>query len=279
MNRITLCAVAAASLALAGALLPSRSVAEPRDEAAFTYYSYSFNSPGNAYGPWYVENFSNRDYFHKGSVGFEFENESTLDRLNPHTGQYIVLDNYYDWTPGFFTYASVGVGTAQPFPSSSLFLEGDFHVLRSAPLLIGLGGDVTRDFTGVSERYLSIGPTYYWPHFNASLRYHPLTASNGNSSAATDVALEYGDEGRSLTDLTIEAGGSLLAVQSNGISTLAPGERNFSFDLEHKQWVSSHGGYRVGVTYAHLTDRATGNLIYTQHGIVLGAFTSFGTNR
>jgi len=278
MNRIVLCAIAAAAVAAIGQL-PGRALADPRNEASFTYYDYSFSSPGNAYGPWYVENFTNRDYFHKGSVGFAFENESTQDRLNPHTGQYIVLDNYYDWSPTFFTYAAVGIGTAQPFPSSNLFLEGDFHVLRSAPLIIGLGADVARDFTGVSERYLSIGPTYYWPHFNASLRYHPLIASNGNASAATDLALEYGDEGRALTDLTVEAGGSLLSVQQNGVSTLAPGERNLSFDLEHKQWTSARGGYRVGVTYAHLTDRSTGAQIYTQRGVVIGVFRSFGNDR
>jgi hypothetical protein len=147
------------------------------------------------------------------------------------------------------------------------------------PLLLGVGANATRDISGIDEHYLSIGPTYYWPHFNATVRYLPLWTSDGGSSAATDVALEYGDEGRALTDLTVQAGGSLLAVQQNGATVIMPGERNLSFDLEHKQWVSDHGGYRIGAIYAQLANRATGAPIYWQRGLVLGLFTDFGPDR
>jgi len=273
---LKLFAVACAAAAFAW---PQASAALPRNEADLTYYGYWFTSPGSLYGPWSVENFSFRHYDGNGSVGFSVENEATHDRLNPHVGQYVVVDNYHDWSRRFYTYASVGLGTGQPFPSSSLFLEGDIHVDGDAPLLLGVGANATRDISGITEHYLSIGPTYYWPHFNATVRYLPLWASDGSSSAATDVALEYGDEGRSLTDLTVQAGGSLLAVEQNGVMTIAPGERSFTVDLEHKQWISERGGYRVGAIYGHLTNRATGAPIYTQQGAVLGVFTSFGPPR
>jgi hypothetical protein len=65
-------------------------------------------------------------------------------------------------------------------------------------------------------------------------------------------------------------------VLGEGLLPTFPGVDSFSFQLDYKRWISTHGGFTAGLGVAHLTDVNPSGLIYVQRGVNLGFFEDFG---
>ncbi|HXW76853.1 MAG TPA: hypothetical protein VEJ20_05515, partial [Candidatus Eremiobacteraceae bacterium] len=126
-----------------------------------------------------------------------------------------------------------------------------------------------------SDHYLSVGPTYYWPGVDASLRLIPTYGPRQRKSVALLAAVTAGELGKATTTMVVQSGVENPVLGENLLPIL-PGVNSFEFQVDYKRWVSSRAGFTAGLGIAHLTDVNPSSLIYVQRGINLGIFEDFG---
>src|ERR1700722_34680 len=142
--------------------LSGKVIADPVAQADLLWSTYNFTSPGDAYGARNSQELRTRFPLVSDSPGIDVLNQNDANRVSPEHGRYIVVDDYHQFKGGSFGYLSLGAGSGNTVPLHNLYAEADLKVLRSAPLVLGLGGDVTTNANGVVERYVSVGPTFYF---------------------------------------------------------------------------------------------------------------------
>lgn len=242
---------------------------------ALSWNGYGFTSPGNAFGPWTIVDFQYRATVTRGSIGLEAAGRNDADKASPQRGLNLVLDNYHDFSPSFYTYAAAGVGSA-PYPKQTLYLEGDVKTLPSKALAFGLGGKVTTNDDGSVQHSLSTGPAYYWPRVTASYRYEPLWSSNGSFTNQHLAAFTFGEYTNNEVSLTAQTSVGTEANRVAGLLGAVQGQRAFAVEVRDKRWLTKRSGVIVGVNYSRVSDAVTGNLVFENRGLILGAFAHLG---
>jgi len=198
------------------------------------------------------------------------------DQLAPTHSFGTVLDDYHTWSPRFFTYAAVGLAAGTVLPNRSFYVEGDEKVGRSLTTVLGGGVGVVVNPNGLVQRYVNLGPTFYWNNFNVTLRYLQ-TFTSGRVGAGTGIAtIQSGQTGKTISTLTLLAGDQ----PPNGIAEASQpvvfGQRTVLADFEVKHWIGTKGGILAGVQVERLNDRMTGTMLYARRGITLGIFRNIG---
>jgi YaiO family outer membrane protein len=236
----------------------------------------SFTSPGNLYGPWNNITLSDREKIGNDKPGIAIVDQTDSDSGGPTHSLEVVLDDYHDWSPKFFTYAAVGVSSGDLLPTRNAYLEGDAKLGRLGATVVGFGGGVVVNPNGVVQNYLNMGPTWYHNNFNITLRWLPTFTSGRMGTSTGILTAANGAEGVSITTLTLLAGNQ----PPNGVfTTTIPnqiGQRALLGSLDFKHWINRKGGYDVGVALERLTDSATGNMIYIRRALSLGVFFEVG---
>jgi YaiO family outer membrane protein len=246
----------------------------PQSEVLVSGDAYDFTSPRSSMGTWAGEQFQFRSWDGPDTIGLGIANRVDANTPRMTAGSEAVLDDYYDWSKAFSTYAAIGIGDA-PFANGTAYLESDFRMLASRRLLLGLGGGETHISGNRSDQYLSIGPTYYWPGVDASLRFIPTYGPRQRTSTALLAAVTAGELGRATTTMVVQSGVENPVVGEGLLPTL-PGVNSFDFQLDYKRWISARGGLSAGLGIAHLTDVNPSALVYVQRGVNLGIFEDFG---
>ncbi len=250
--------------------LRSVAAADPNAEVDALWTTYGFTSPQNAYGPWNAQELRTRFHLGRNAPGVDLINQNDANAVDPQHGQYVVVDDYYQIHNGFFAYAAVGAGSGNTFPLRSAYGEVDLQVLRSSPLLIGAGADVTSSADGTVQRYFSIGPTYYFNGGDVTLRYLPTASSNNANGASGLFALQLGAESIRSTVLTVQYGNSPPFLARGGALALGTGERAVNVDLTFKRPLRRNLGLIYGLDFAHVVDAASGDAVYIRRGVSLG---------
>lgn len=251
-------------------LLPCRAFADPGAEADFLWSTYGFTSPGNAYGQRNAQELRARLHLASDSPGIDVLNQNDANPAFPQHGQYITIDDYHQFRDGSFGYLSLGAGSGNSVPLHNLYAEMDLKVLRSTPLVFGLGGDVTSSSDGVVERYLSVGPTYYFNGGDVTLRYMPTSVSNGTASSSGEFSLELGPNSRRSMLLLVQYGNSPPFLAQNGIIVAGVSQRAVDVDLVLKNRIRGNLRILCGFDFTHVVDAANGNPMYTRRGLSLG---------
>lgn len=246
----------------------------PQSELSLTGNAYDFTSPRSALGTWAGEQAQFRSWDGPDTIDLDVANRVDANVPRMTAGSEAVLDDYHDWSDAFSTYAAFGIGDA-PFANGSAYLESDFRMLASRRLMLGIGGGETHIAGSSSDRYVSIGPTYYWPGVDVSLRFIPTYGPRQRKSTALLAAVTAGELGRATTTMIVRSGVE-DPVYGAGLSPTLPGVDSFNFQLDYKRWLSAHGGFSAGLGIAHLTDVDPSGLIYVQRGVNLGFFEDFG---
>lgn len=246
----------------------------PHDELLFAGDAYDFTSPKSNLGTWAGEQVQFRSWDGPDTIGISFANRVDSNVPRQTAGSQGVLDDYHNWSSDFSTYAAIGAGNA-PYANGSAYLETDFRTLASRRLVIGIGGGDTHIDDGSSERYLSIGPTYYWPDVDASLRFIPTDGPKQRNSTTLLAAVTAGELGRATTTFIAQSGVEVPLAEEAPLPSL-PGVDTTTFQIDYKRWLSERGGFTAGIGIAHLTDANPSSLIYVQRGVTLGIFEDFG---
>ncbi len=246
----------------------------PQSEVSLSGDAYDFTSPRSLMGTWAGEQFQFRSWDGPDTIDLGVTNRVDANMPRMTAGSEAVLDDYHNWSNAFSTYAVIGTGNA-PFANGSGYLESDFRMLASRRLVLGLGGGQTHNSGGTSDQYLSIGPTYYWPDVDASLRFIPTYGPRQRKSTALLAAVTAGELGRATTTIVVRSGIETPLVGEGLLPTL-PGVYSFDFQLDYKRWISTRGGFTAGLGIAHLTDVNPSALIYVQRGVNLGFFEDIG---
>jgi YaiO family outer membrane protein len=235
-----------------------------------------FTSPGDLYGPWNNITLSDREKIGNDKPGIAIAEQADGDSGGPTHGLEVVLDDYHDWSPKFFTYGAVGISSGNLFPTRSAYLEGDAKLGRLGATVMGFGGGVVVNPNGVVQNYLNMGPSWYHNHFNATLRWLPSFTTGRMGTSTGILTLANGAEGVTVTTLTLLAGNQ----PPNGVfTTTIPNQieqRAILGSIDVKHWLNRKGGYEVGAALERLTNSASGNTTYIRRGLSLGVFFEVG---
>lgn len=235
-----------------------------------------FSSPGNVYGPWDALTGTYRWVAGADTPGVTLVNRIDHDQLAPTHSFGTVLDDYHTWSPRFFTYAAVGLAAGTVLPNRSFYVEGDEKVGRNLTTVLGGGVGVVVNPNGPVQRYVNVGPTFYWNNFNVTLRYLQ-TFTSGRVGTGTGIAtIQSGQTGKTISTLTLLAGDQPPNGIAEASQPVAFGQRSVLAGFEVKHWIGTKGGILAGVQVERLNDRMTGTMLYARRGITLGIFRNIG---
>jgi YaiO family outer membrane protein len=207
-----------------------------------------FTSPGNVVGPWRIWTMQITHEGTRDTPGLSLINRVDEDAPAPQHMNGIVVDDYHNWTPRFFTYVALQAASNGIQPNRGVYLEGD---QKFGPFVLG-GALTTQVYPNQTVlNQAGFGPTYYWPKVNVTVRYMPGWLNPGGYIGTYLLAVTEGLDKRATTTLTLQAGAQ---PPSNNPGLL---------------------GIDLGVTYAHVTRPSDASLIYIQRGLTLGTFTTF----
>jgi YaiO family outer membrane protein len=264
-------------LAVTLAFALTQSVAPARaGELDLTGDFSTFSSPDNANGPWRAVTGVYRWVAGPDTPSVTLETRADADFLAPTHSNAVTIDDYHTWSPRFFTYGAVGVSAGSVLPTRTFYFEGDQKLGRSLTTVFGAGIGVVVDPVGVIQRYINVGPTFYAPAFNVSLRYLQTFTSGRTGTGTGIMTIEAGYTGKTISTLTLLAGDQ----PPNGVVTTATtagiGQRAVLAGIEFKHWTSPKGGILAGVGVGRLNDYVTGTGLYAQRDFTLGIFRDLG---
>jgi YaiO family outer membrane protein len=261
----------ACALALAGSVAPAW--AAPTTEVELSQNAIYFTSPGNTYGPWHLTSLTLESNVDGSTYGGEVD-YGTTEQLssNISRGTFVSLNNTQNWTDTFYTFAAIGAGTANPYPTLSAYVEANFKTLASRRLVLSVGLGTDHYASGFSGQLLSIGGEYYWPKFVAGVR--ALIEQNTSSptvlGALTTVEFDPAP-GRSIV-------GTLQIGEQNYLSaapSLPPSRANYqgyAAALTFKQNIGRSVGVALGGVLQQQHDAVSGQPVFTSRGFTLGFY-------
>ncbi len=261
----------ACALATMNALAPAS--AAPTTEVELSQSAIYFTSPGDTYGPWHFTSLTVESNANGSTYGGEVDYGTTEQSLSDISrGTFVSLNNTQNWTNTFYTFAAIGAGTANPYPTLSAYLEADFKTLPSRRLVLSVGLGTDHYASGFGGNLLSIGGEYYWPKFVAGVR----ALIDHNTSSPTVLGalttFEYDPAaGRSII-------GTLQVGQQDYLSaapSLPPSRANYqgyAATLTFKQNITRSVGVALGGVLQQQHDAVSGLPVFTSRGFTFGFY-------
>ncbi len=225
-------------------------------------------SPGTTYGPWDWMIGAYRTTIGNDKPGLQLITRSDRDSATPTSATSYILDDYHQFSDHAYGYASLQLSSGEIFPTRGLYVEGDAAVATGVAFGTGIGWLANPDDT--SQEFLSIGPTVYFPHGNATLRYLPLWTHGDMGASSFLASATVGDEGHTSATLTLQDGVEPAYVANQVLLTTGLAERAFAAELTTRHFITPRFGYDVGLSYANVTDRQTNAFIYRSLGFTFG---------
>jgi YaiO family outer membrane protein len=225
-------------------------------------------TPGATYGPWDWMIAAYRTTVGEDKPGLQIITRSDRDTGAPTSGTSYILDDYHQFSEHAYGYASLQLSSGQLFPTRGLYLEGDASVANGVAFGTGVGWLANPD--GSSQQFMSIGPTMYFPHGNATLRYLPLWTRGDMGASSFLAAATIGDESHTSATLTLQDGVVPAYAANQVLLTTGVSERAFAAELTTRHFITPRFGYDVGLSYANVTDRQTNTFEYSSYGFTFG---------
>lgn len=264
-------------LAILGLLLATLAAPARADAPSTTIdlgISNAMLDPSAVYGPWQSATISIRSIAGADKPGLSITTRRDADAGAPTSGTSLTIDDYHQFSPRAYAYASLQTASGTIFPTRDAYLEVD-SALREG-LAFGVGGGISVDASGLVQRYASLGPTIYFPHGNATLRYLPVWTQGqvGASSWVADVAI--GEPGTTVYGFNAQIGVEPAYAASDPTLASRLQSRALVFGTSVRHWVTPRFGYTVGLEYGTERDRATGVRSYSRTALNIGFFIGVG---
>lgn len=249
-------------------LLPATAFADPNDSVELQNSDAGFTSPGNGVGPWQTRTLTLRIDGTRDSPGAEVINRIDLDPAAPQHSNGMLLDDYHNFTPRFFSYVALSAAAGGILPNRSAYLEGDE---KFGNLVVGAGAATYANPNASILNQLSFGPTYYWPKINATFRYMPGWLNPGGYLGTYLLSVTQGIDQRATTTLTAQLGAQ---PPFNNPALVGTDQRAYAATVLYKRWIGRLG-IEAGGDYAYVMRPSDSTLIYIQRGFILGTFATF----
>jgi hypothetical protein len=146
----------------------------------------------------------------------------------------------------------------------------------STGLVLAEGYGALETPTGLSQTYVNVGPQLYFPHGSVTVRFIPLWTQGQAGASSIEGSLQLGDEGKTLTTLTLQNGIVPAYAPTNPLISDTVQDRVFAADLSVKHWIQPRLGFELGVNLSHATDRFSGANVYNSTGATVGVFVGVG---
>ena len=225
-------------------------------------------TPSDTYGPWNWLIAAYRTTSGNDKPGVQIVTRSDRDTGAPTSGTSFILDDYHQFSQHSYGYASLQLSSGDLFPTRGAYVEGDAAVAKG--IAFGGGFGLLVNPGGSIQEYLSLGPTLYFPHGNATLRLLPLWTRGDMGASSILAAATLGDEGHTSTTITLQDGVAPSYATNNIVLTQGVAERAFAAELTTRHFITPSFGYDAGLEYAVVTDRQTNAFIYRGLGFTFG---------
>lgn len=267
-NRALLCAAASFALVFAPA-------AARAGEVSLTGSLSTFTSPSGV-GPWRFLTFTDNEVIGNDKPGIALIDRSDDDTGAPGHSFGVVLDDYHDWSPRFFTYVAVGTSSGTILPTRDAYVEGDLKFGAALATVVGAGTGIIVNPDGTIQRYFSVGPTWYHNNMNVTLRWLPSFTSGRVGSSSGLLTWANGAAGKTVSTLTLLGGNEPPYGVVSAATSIETGERVLFAGFDVKHWIDPKEGFDIGIELERLNDSASGNLLYVRRGINVGVFREIG---
>jgi len=230
--------------------------------------------PGSSYGPWQFATLSARTTAGKDKPGISVTTRRDGDAAAPSSGTTVSVDDYHQFSTKAFGYAAIQAASGSIFPTRGGYAEFD-GTLREG-LAFGAGAGISVDANGLVQRYASVGPTLYFAHGNATVRYLPVWTQGQVGASSWIADLSLGDEGRSVVSFHLQDGVAPAFAADDPTLSSRFANRSFVAGIGLRSWVTPRFGFTAGVEVGDERDRATGVEAYSRTSISLGMFVGVG---
>jgi YaiO family outer membrane protein len=235
----------------------------------------TFTSPSGV-GPWRFLTFTDSEV-----VGNDKPSIALVDRADADTGDQghsfgVVLDDYHDWSPRFFTYVAAGTSSGTLLPTRNGYAEGDLKFGPALATVMGAGAGINVNPDGTIQRYFSVGPTWYHNNMNVTLRWLPSFTSGRSGSSSGLMTWANGAAGSTVSTLTLLGGNEPPYGVVSAATSVDTGERVLFAGFDVKHWLNPKEGFDIGIELERLNDDTSGNLLYVRRGINVGIFREIG---
>jgi hypothetical protein len=253
---------------------PKPAVADPSSqEIDLRDYTYLFDSPGDALGPWhaikadYIDNVGDDTYI------VRFVNGNHDDAHHPEHGEFLRLEAYHRFGRALELKLATGAGFGYQ-PLRTLTLETDTAVTPLGTLRLALGEVLTSTDNVTFQRIFAVGPDARIGNFSAYARYYAPVQTTPNRSGPGTIALNVSVpltssvSGTAYANFGGEVGGDRTASQ------LPTSSGRFGPDvgLLLKTRITRGLGLLFNYEEAAYRNSATGTFAYRDHVYVIGLF-------
>ncbi|WP_373028966.1 YaiO family outer membrane beta-barrel protein [Sulfurovum sp.] len=230
-------------------------------------FTYEYLDPSSDYGSW--KNF-NLSYYQKYSKELTLVYQAGLFNRDEGSATLFALGAYKDWTPSFYTFSQLTVGTDSEY-LPKYRLDHDFNFkFGEQKAWVGVLGLTYIDYHDIHEDYIgSIGLTYYAPKYNISYRFFANKSDPGSVNSTTHLlSLGYGAEKDYWTYFDISYGNqSYQSILDSGFSNF--NEDALNIQLKHRHWLSKNTGIFGSIGSFHLDNG------YDKYLFQIGYFKEF----
>jgi len=237
---------------------------QDRFEIAF---NYEYIDPSDTYGSWKNINIS---YYQKYSEELTLVYQAGLFNRKEGSASLFALGAYKDWTPSFYTFSQLSVGTDSDY-LPKYRLDNDFNFkFGEQKQWVGLVGFTYIDYYDIHTDFItSVGLTYYAPKYNISYRFFFNKSDPGSINSTTHLlSIGYGAEKESWTYFDISYGNQAYQSISDG-SFANINEDALNLKLTHRHWLSENEGIFGSIGYFNLNDG------YEKYLFQIGFFKEF----
>ncbi len=178
-----------------------------------------------------------------------------------------IIGSARDWTPWFYTYAAVAMGTVADYmPKFRYDLDLNFKWLKNKSLVWTLGIASIKYHQVGQDLVLSSGLTLHLPKWVMEYRLFRNRSNPGNVRSWTHLgSIGYGAEKKCWTYFTFSKGSlAYLALYINTPEEIRQSAINLS--AIHRQWVTKNLGFWVELDYVKLKE------VYDKLGVFAGLF-------
>jgi YaiO family outer membrane protein len=248
-------------------------LAAPSTEIDLTQSALDFASANDTYGPWHLSSLTFLRSVPGSTYGAEIDYGSVQDASGASRGTFADVNDTRTWSDSFYTFVSVGAGTANPYPTLSAYVEANFKTLPSRRLVLSLGLGSNHYGSGYGEQFLSAGGEYYWPKFVAGLR--ALVAENTSSPTVVGAlaTFEYDPSTRRSVIGTLQLGPQNYLSAAPALPPSRASYQGYAATLTVKQKISHSMGVALGGVFEQEYDDAGTKLpVFTARGLTFGVY-------
>ncbi|HEY6485392.1 MAG TPA: hypothetical protein VIX83_03285 [Candidatus Cybelea sp.] len=257
-------------------------LADTYDRLDVSGTSIGFSSPGNAYGPWIIQD-AKIVFVTPGvqAINFEVAHQADGDVAFPTHGEYFAAGINHSITSRLYGDFNFGYGTSNPYSHTNAHLEFDYKTTPDLRLVMAAAEDYVTYWGGTTLKQFSVGPEYYYPGGDVQLRY--LVAANTGSQTKSGLlaAWDITPTIRSKYSATGLFGSQQYLVSIPGLPQALANDfgQTYTVGTEQQLGRTTQRGARWGIEangfFSHLVDATNGAPVYQARGVTFGIWSIF----